>query len=122
MVSTYLLLFPSPASCNLFYWCIFVLIFSYFLDVINKDINLMKGMRLVTNIISKLCQNSNVARTLVIRELLESSLFRSPNVLFGATRESTTILTSSNISLLDENHRQVFFTLLFNFLIDYYIH
>lgn len=44
----------------------------------------IKGFNKVRRMLKRLCCYSKVARVLALRELLERSLFRSDNVLFGA--------------------------------------
>ncbi|CAH1156206.1 unnamed protein product [Phaedon cochleariae] len=44
----------------------------------------LKGFQKVCQILKRLCTYSKVAKVLALRELLESALFRSDNVLFGA--------------------------------------
>jgi hypothetical protein len=74
---------------------------------ISEGTSQLKGIHVVNSLLSKLCQGSGGARTMALRELLESSLFKAPSVLFGAIPENGNRLVQPFTSLLNDNHKQV---------------
>ncbi|CAH1979518.1 unnamed protein product [Acanthoscelides obtectus] len=65
--------------------------------------NKLRGFKKVRQMLKRLCTYSKVARVLALRELLERSLFRSDNVLFGA--KSTEHGDASEKALLKQNNK-----------------
>lgn len=83
-------------------------IISYFyLCILSADsVEQIKGVRIACAVMKKLCSYGGVARAFALREILESSIFRVPSVLFGAIPPVGSRLIQSHISLMEDNNKQ----------------
>lgn len=61
----------------------------------------------VQDILRRLCVHSKVAKIMAFRELLEKSLFRSENVLFGSKDVQSFLNNDSEALLLKQNRKLV---------------
>ncbi|XP_073987068.1 integrator complex subunit 5 omd [Rhodnius prolixus] len=90
------------ATVSYFYMCL----------VKAEGIDEMKGLSAINAMLKKLCQSSGSTRSYALRELLESSLFRAPSVLFGSIPPLAQPLIEDPISLMMENMKQGHTTLM----------
>ncbi|KAK9510932.1 hypothetical protein O3M35_005604 [Rhynocoris fuscipes] len=90
------------ACISYFYMCL----------LYSDGIEEMKGLRAINAMLKKLCQSSGSTRNYALRELLESSLFRAPSVLFGSIPPPAQPLIEDPISLMMENMKQGHTTLM----------
>ncbi|BES89313.1 integrator complex subunit 5 [Nesidiocoris tenuis] len=72
----------------------------------SESIEEMKGVKAVKSMLKKLCQGCNSTRVYAVRELLESSLFRIPSILFGAPPQEGESLVEIPIGLKVQNTKQ----------------
>ncbi|KAF6214343.1 hypothetical protein GE061_009083 [Apolygus lucorum] len=72
----------------------------------SEGIDEMKGIKAVNSMLRKLCQGCSSTRVYAVRELLESSLFRTPSVLFGASPNENESLVELPVSLKQQNIKQ----------------
>lgn len=79
------------------------LIATFISDRAKKCINCNRAC----NLLSKLCCRSPAARSLALRDLLESSLFLSASCLFGAPKKEPLKESKQGCLLMEQNYRLV---------------